>query len=171
MPERPATGERLKLKARDAADLEILAACLQDAVVRVADMIWLPREKRFVLVATRFRWETQPEDAPPPEPGEDAGFAQAARLYSRVNCGLAFDRVTAVRTRNLDRNRRQQMLNLLTLKGEGDGAGTAIRLLFSAGAEVRLACAGIAAYLEDLGEAWPTQWRPSHALDEPPTAG
>lgn len=171
MPERPASGERIKLKARDAGDLEVLAACLQDAVVRVADMTWLPREKRFVLVATRFRWETEPEAAPPPEPGEDASFAQAARLFSRVNCGLAFDRVTAVRTRDLDRQRREQLLNLLTLKAETDGRGAVIRLIFSAGAEVRLECAGIAAYLEDLGQSWPTQWRPSHALDEPSTAG
>jgi len=157
----------IKLKARDPQDLEVLAACLQDAVVRQADMTWLPKQKRFVLVATRFRWESEPEPAPPPEPGEDASFAQVGRLYSRVNCGLAFDRVTAVRTRNLDQGRREQLLNLLTLRLDG----AAIRLIFSAGAEVRLETTGIAAYLEDLGQSWPTQWRPSHALDEPSTAG
>jgi hypothetical protein len=160
-------GDGIRLKARDARDLEVLAACLQDAVVRLADMTWLPKEKRFVLVATRFRWETEPEAPPPPEPGEDASFAQAARLYSRVNCGLAFDRVTAVRTRNIDAARRQQLLNLLTLRPEG----AAIRLIFSGGAEVWLETNGIAAILEDLGQSWPTQWRPSHALDEPSQAG
>jgi len=160
-------GGGIRLKARDAGDLEVLAACLQDAVVRLADMTWLPREKRFVLVGTRFRWETQPEAPPPPEPGDDAAFAQTARLYSRVNCGLAFDKVTAVKTRNLDPARRQQLLNLLTLRAEG----AAIRLIFSGGAEVRLETGGVAATLEDLGQSWPTQWRPSHALDEPSQAG
>lgn len=160
-------GDGIKLKARDAQDLEVLAACLQDAVVRLADMTWLAKEKRFVLVGTRFRWETEPEAPPPPEPGEDASFTQAARLYSRVHCGLAFDKVTAVRTRNIDAARRQQLLNLLTLRAEG----AAIRLIFSGGAEVRLETSGIAAILEDLGQSWPTQWRPSHALDEPSQAG
>lgn len=159
-------GRSIKLKARDGEDLAVLAACLQDAVVTPRDMTWLRREKRFILVATRFRWESQPE-APPPAEDEDASFAQAERLYSRVHCGLAFGKVTGVRTRNLDPARRGQLLNLLTLKAEGQ----TIRLVFSAGAEIRLEVAGIAAFLEDLGEAWPTQWRPDHALDDPVPAG
>ncbi len=157
----------IRLVAKDAKDLEVLAACLQDAVVTLRDMTYLAKEKRFVFVATRFRWEQEPEAAPPLEPDEDASFTHAGPLYSRVNCGVAFDKVTAVRSRNLDPQRREQLLNLLTIKVDG----AAIRLIFSAGVELRLEAAAVVALLEDLGEAWPTQWRPSHALDEPPQAG
>jgi hypothetical protein len=162
-----AAGQRVRLKAASAEDLEVLAACLQDAVVRLRDMTWLAKERRFVFIGTRFQWEREPEAPLPPEAGEDASFAQGGPLYSRVHCGVAFDKVTAVKSRNLDPKRREQLLNLLTIKSDG----AAIRLIFSAGVEIRLETAGLAAYLEDLGEAWPTQWRPSHALDEPPTAG
>lgn len=162
-----AAGRQVKLKAVSAADLEVLAACLQDAVVRLRDMTWLAREKRFVFVGTRFQWEREPEAPPPPEAGEDASFAQGGPIYSRVHCGVAFEKVTAVKSRNLDSKHREQLLNLLTIKQDG----AAIRLIFSAGVEIRLETRGLAAFLEDLGEAWPTQWRPSHALDEPPPAG
>ncbi len=154
-------GQGIKLKARDAEDLAVLAACLQDAVVAPRDMTWLRKEKRFILVATRFRWENGPE-VTPPAVEEDASFEQAERLYSRVNCGLAFGKVTRVQTRNLDTARRDQLLNLLTLRLEGSKA---VRLLFSGGVEIRLEVTGLAAFLEDLGESWPTQWRPEHAMD------
>lgn len=46
----------LKLIALDAEDLRVVSAHLQDAVLRVADMIFLPQEKRFALVLNRFDW-------------------------------------------------------------------------------------------------------------------
>ena len=39
----------LKLIALDQDDIEIVSTHLQDAVVKVSDVIWLPREKRLVL--------------------------------------------------------------------------------------------------------------------------
>ncbi|MEI9982523.1 MAG: DUF2948 family protein [Aliidongia sp.] len=33
----------------------ILASCLQDALVMIGDMAYLPEPQRFVLVANRFR--------------------------------------------------------------------------------------------------------------------
>ena len=48
----------LKLAALDAEDLEILSAHLQDAILKVRDLHWLPSEKRFVLEMNRFAWET-----------------------------------------------------------------------------------------------------------------
>ena len=48
----------LKLVALDADDLAIMSAHLQDAVTKVADMAFLPREKRFAMVLNRFDWTT-----------------------------------------------------------------------------------------------------------------
>jgi len=163
------TPDRLKLRAHDLADLAALSAAPQDALVAVGDMAWLPQEHRFVLVANRFRWEAEPELAPAvEEEGDsaatgDAGFAAAsASFYSRANCGLCFDRVLSAKTRGFDPRKRDQLLNLLAIKSDG----RVVRLFFSDGAEVRLEVARIAVHLEDLGEAWPTHWRPSHTLDD-----
>ena len=46
----------LKLIALDAEDLRVISAHLQDAVLRVGDMVYLPNEKRFVALANRFDW-------------------------------------------------------------------------------------------------------------------
>ena len=46
----------LKLRAHDADDLQVMAALLQDAIVPVSEMLFLPNAKRFILVANRFRW-------------------------------------------------------------------------------------------------------------------
>ena len=59
----PGTGP-LKLRAHDIEDLRALGACLQDALVPVADLAYLKAEKRFVMVANRFKWEGGAKTAP-----------------------------------------------------------------------------------------------------------
>ncbi len=134
------------------------------------EITYLASERRFVLLANRFCWETKPEAPPPPlEEGADASFEQASadledrasedgKLYSRVICGLCFDRVRAVHSRNMARNKAGQPLNLLSVQ-RGLAAWS---LRFADDIEIRLEGTAIVAHLEDLGEAWPTRWRPSH---------
>jgi len=159
-----ATHGPLKLRARDLQDLEILGAMLQDAIVRPADMSYQPREKRFVMMVNRFRWELRDGDDaaqdPQPEPREDARFEEAGkrRLFERVAAGVCFDRVRRVRTQNLDQRRRDEILSLLTVDAEPG----AITLMFSGGARIRLEVSLVACHMEDLGEPWPTPWRPAH---------
>jgi len=162
--ETPARG-RLKLRARDAEDLQAIGMCLQDALVPLADMAFLKAEKRFVMVANRFRWERAPEPERPDGDEEREGDARfedgdvgSVAPYERVNCGVCFDGVRAVWFRGLDPKERQNILNLLTIKGETG----AITLIFSAGAEIRLEVERVRCHLEDLGEPWPTLWRPAH---------
>jgi hypothetical protein len=167
----------LKLRAHDAEDLQALATCLQDALVPLADVVYLKAEKRFVMVANRFMWERNAEDAPEfepepepePEPGSgpedaDARFddAQPRPLYHRVNCAVYFDWVQNVRFRGLDPREKDQMLNLLTV----EAAPGAILLVFSGGGAIRLEVRGVRCHLEDLGEPWPTRWRPNHTETE-----
>ena len=136
----------LKLKATDAEDLETIAACLQDSVVPMGEMAFQKAERRFALVANRFRWETA------------VGKHVQGRIYERVHCGVRFEDVTAARIRNLDLSRRSEILSLLTIT-PGDGV---IDLVFAAGGMVRLEVDGISCHLEDFDEPWPTQWHPSH---------
>ncbi len=179
----PGTGP-LKLRAHDTEDLRALGACLQDALVPVADLAYLKAEKRFVMVANRFKWEggaktalapepepvsAAPEVAPEPAGADrdsDAKFEEAdgGPLYQRVNCTVCFDWVRDVRFRGLDLRRKDQLLNLLTLEADPG----AVTLLFSGGGEIRLEVSDIRCHLEDLGEPWPTRWRPDHAEAGPP---
>ncbi len=136
----------LRLKAEDTDDLQAIAAVLQDAVVPMREMMFQPAERRFVLVASRFRWE----DAP--------GERVEGRIYERIRCGIRFEDVTGVRVRDIDQRRRGDMLSLLTLAA-GDGF---IELVFAGGGVIRMETGGIVCHLDDFDEPWPTQWRPRH---------
>ncbi len=164
----------LKLRAHDAEDLRALAACLQDALVPLADVVYLKSEKRFVMVANRFMWERSAQEEPAPAPelepepraeSADARFeeAEARPLYHRVNCAVYIDWVRNVRFRGLDPQEKDQILNLLTVEADSD----AIELVFAGGGAIRLDVRGIRCHLEDLGDPWPTRWRPDHAESGP----
>jgi len=159
----------LKLRARDAADLETIAACVQDALVPLADMQYLPRERRFALMLNRFRWESVPAGALQPVAPDrpaiegDAAYADASgRGLERVHAALVFDRVRGVKRRGLAEAAKGGMLSLLTL----GLAGREVVISFAGGAAVRLEVDQLSCHLEDLGEAWPTVWRPRHGEDE-----
>ena len=142
----------LKLRAADAEDLAVLSACLQDAVIAIREAIFLPGERRFVFVANRFRWEDADRERP----------VEGAAIYERIHCGVCFDAVTAVRQQGLVQQRKGQIVSLLAIE---QGEGT-IDLVFSAGIVIRLEVEQILCHVQDLDEPWPTQWRPSHPLED-----
>jgi hypothetical protein len=167
-----AASDPLKLRARDLEDMAVIASVLQDALVPLRDVAFLKREKRFVMVVNRFRWEEktgQSVAATAAPSGSDARFEDGpdAPAFERVNCGVCFDRVRGVQVRGLDLGNRAHILNLLTIQAEP----RRITLVFSDDAAIRLEVAGITCHVEDLGEPWPTHWHPSHGDSAPSSAG
>jgi hypothetical protein len=161
----------LKLRARDAEDLQTIAACIQDALVPLSEMRYLPQERRFALMLNRFRWEVAPEatsskTGPETAPADgDAAFADAAgESFERVHAALVFDRVRKVKRRRLAEAAAGGMLALLTLRLDG----RQVTLSFAGGAAVSLDVDQVSCHLEDLGEGWPTVWRPEHTDDKTP---
>ena len=138
----------LKLRAIDADDLAVISTILQDALVPVAEMAFLPAERHFVLVLNRFRWEP------------DAGGKR--ENYERTLTGLCIDGVARVQRRGFSPADGERILVLLALRAEG----RAIFLDFSGGSSIRLDTDGIDCRLDDIGEPWPTQWRPRHEVAE-----
>lgn len=148
-------GEKLKIKARDAEDVTVLSSILQDALVALGDIVFVPEEKRFVFVANRFVWEKCVDVTMPP--------ASAERdVYFRVHCGVTFEGVKAVKTRGINRTEKTALLELLAIKAEAES----VELLFAGGASIRLDVAALHAHAADLDEPWPTPWRPHHPAVE-----
>lgn len=140
----------LKLKALDAEDLQVISAALQDSLVAVRDIAWVPNEKRFVLVANRFRWETPPD---------------AEGAWSRCHSILGFAEVSAVRHADMPLSEPDRILELLAIESEeAEGGGTIIRLRFADGRMIRLEAPRLLCHAEDVGEPWPTRFRPGHPL-------
>jgi len=157
--------EPLKLRAIDDEDLAVLAACLQDALVPAHDMRYLAGENRFVLVANRFCWERLPGMGL-----EGAGTADPeAGPFERVHCGLTIEHVRRVQSRGFPdagTGDSEKLYEVLTILAEPAGAdGAVLTLVFAGDAAVRLEVERIEVLAGDVGEPWPTLWRPHHALD------
>lgn len=154
----------LKLVALDAEDLAVLSAHLQDAVVKVADMAFLPREQRFAALANRFDWTTAVAGS---GTAEDAGKAgkRGKQPFVRRRSAIRFERVMAARVQGIDLKQKSRVLSLLAIQFEGrsaeDPAG-AITLVFAGGSAIRLEVECIEAELSDLGAAWATRSKPRH---------
>ena len=164
------TDRPIRLMAKDAEDLAVIASCLQDALVPLSEMQYLKDEKRFVMLLNRFRWESASASDNMQAKGRpiDASFADASSGNQRVNCGLCVDRVTAVRIRNIDRTKPGKFLPLLTIGLDGPNR---LNLLFSGDGALQLEIESLSLFLQDFGEAWPTQWRPDHMADAPSGGG
>jgi hypothetical protein len=143
--------ERLKLAAIDEEDLAVISAHVQDAVQRVGDLVYLPRERRFAAGMNRFLWE-QAEDTPRQD-------------FERRRAALTFDRVRGVQTSQIDRADAEAVLELLAIGFEpAEPPAGHVLLVFAGGGAVRVEVECIEARLADLGPAWPTKAKPSHDL-------
>src|SRR5262245_32221047 len=145
----------LKLIALDAEDLAIISAHLQDAVLMVADMAFLPREKRFAAVANRFDWvEALNNDA------------ARKRHYARRRTALRFDRGLSAQVHGIDPKSKGAVVALLAIAFEpGEPPAGSITLRFADGGAIRLNVECIEAELRDLGPVWEARSKPEHPDD------
>ncbi len=134
----------LKLAALDAEDLAVISAHMQDAVLKVGDMVFDPARRQFALAANRYAWDE-------------------AQQRQRRRTGVHFDRVLKARSVNIPRAGRDVILSLLSIVFEEAGAPSGdIVLNFSGGGTIRLTVECVEAQLKDLGPAWATASIPSH---------
>jgi hypothetical protein len=144
--------DQLKFVVLDEEDLEVVSAHLQDAVVKVSDVLWRPQEMRLVVALNRFDWES----------------AQSAQPeYRRRRAVLRFERVLACKGKDVNPAGKDGVLNLLAVEfSETDTPSGAVTITFSGGAVLRLEVECLEAELADLGPSWTTTACPVHALAE-----
>jgi hypothetical protein len=131
----------LKLKARDAEDVQVISAVLQDAIAPVVDMAYRAEDKNFVMVVQRLCREA----------GDEAG-------KERICCALNVRGVENVQTHGFNPAETGRILDLLALMPEGDE----LQLVFASDACVRLRLKDWNMMIEDFGARWPAQCEPRH---------
>ena len=155
----------LKLLAIEPEDLQIVSAHLQDAVVTVSDIAYLPREKRFAAMLNRFDWPGA-EDTDKRQGRDYKSSGRQELSYTRRRTALRFEGVIAARLKGIDLADKKRVLNLLAIQFEpavnGDPAGS-VSLIFAGGAGIRLDVECIEAEMRDMGGAWSTSSKPDHA--------
>lgn len=132
----------LKLWAKDAEDIQIISAILQDSIVPLCDMTYRPEEKTFILVAQRLYKETAKDT-----------------VCERICSAIDIRGAESVQTRNLDLAQTAgQMLELLMMQLEGN----ILTLLFAGDSRIRVQLSSWSLKLQDFGEPWPIACPPCH---------
>lgn len=143
MAKQPPKAMALKLLAEDAEDLEVVAAALQDAVLKIGDIAWEAKARRLTLTLNRYRW----------------GAAGPERVRTAVQVGS----VLGVQTRRLRRNAREAVVELLTLAFEpGEAPGGRLVFRFAGDADLAVEVECIDLVLADVSEPWAAKSEPRH---------
>lgn len=149
----------LKLRAKDAEDVQVISAVLQDAIAPVCDMMFNPEDKNFVMVVHRLRREAK--DAP----------------LERICCAINLRGIEGVKTHGIDLVHQERMLDLLAIMEDGKS----MNFIFAGGAQIKAELSAVAVatgatvpgaeqsrqnswsmFVEDFGEAWPASCSPCH---------
>lgn len=141
-------GGMLKLMAEDAADLDIIAAAAQDALVRVGDINLDRKARRFTALMNRFRWEAAGESGP----------------FERVRAALSVEGVLSVKSRHVRQDAPDALAALLAVgfAPAAEPPGGVVSLMLAGGGEILIEVECLDALLVDLGPSWPTPRRPDH---------
>jgi hypothetical protein len=133
----------LRLVAFDPEDLAVVSAHLQDSLLQVGDIVYLPKERRFAIQTRRFDWE-------------------AATPQRRLTC-MHFEHVTGVRLRGIDQSNKDAVLNLLAIAfDEKDAPSGTATLIFAEGGAIQVDLECIEMQMKDTGPVWAAESRPSH---------
>lgn len=138
----------LRLKAEGPEDLQILSAALQDAVMKIGDVSYDAKARRFTAMVNRFRWEKAGKKGP----------------YERIRAALSFDDVRGVKSTHVRRGDKDAVASILSLAFDPDKEPPSgkLRVVLSGGGEIRLDVECVDAVLLDMGDAWPTPRKPYH---------
>lgn len=139
MPPKP-----LRLLAQDEEDLKVVSAALQDAVCKIGDIRYERAAQRLTLACNRFRWEGKGE---------------------RVRAALQLGGVLSVRARNLRREAKDAVVELLSIGFEpGEAPGGVVNFTFAGGGDLRCEVECIDAALADVSAPWPARKTPIHEV-------
>ena len=134
-----------KMMALDDEDLQIISAHCQDAVLKVGDINYFPKEKRLIVEMNRFVWEK----------GEKQNI--------RVRSVLHFERVENVSLKRINLKLKDNVLALLAIIYKTDDAPAgSIELVFSGDSAIRLDVECVEAQLADMNAVWEASSMPSH---------
>ena len=92
----------LKLIGKNQNDLKVISAYSQDSVVTVKDMVFLKKNKIFIMIINRFMWEDV----------EKGTFRQ----NKRVRCAVKFEEVNKVISQVINQKKKNNFLECLAIK-------------------------------------------------------
>ena len=124
---------RPQIIASDLDGLQVVSACSTGAKVRVAEIKFLLSNKVFLLSIERTKIETDQED-------------------KRINSILRFDNVLKVKSKNIDQNNKDLVIELMVIDYLKNNNDYEINLMFENNAHISLVVEALEILLEDQNE-------------------
>ena len=129
----------MNLNAIDTDELKIIATILQDGLVEVSEVKYLPSIRSFIIMITRFMWEEKIIN----------------KENKRVKAVLVFEDVLSVFSKNIDQMNKSNTLELMTFNYfPTKTKNVEIQLLFKNDAIIKLETEIIKCKLQDQGKPW-----------------
>tara|TARA_B100000470_G_scaffold218924_1_gene205013 strand:+ start:634 stop:1083 length:450 start_codon:yes stop_codon:yes gene_type:complete len=142
---------RLKLIGKNQEDLKIISAYLQDSVIIVKDILFLKKNKIFLMILNRYMWE----DA------EKGVF----RKNKRIRCAVKFEEVIKVQSKNINQKNNKKPLEYLAIKSSFMSNNFfKIKIFFSGGGIITITSEVIEVSMNDLGKPWNVNYFPVHKI-------
>ena len=143
--------DNLKLICKNQEDLKVISAYLQDSIVAVRDMIFLKKNKIFIMIVNRFMWEDI-----------EKGIHRQSK---RVRCAIKFEDILNVKSKKINQKNKNKNLEFLAIEcNKNLGRNYEINFLFSGGAIITLICESIEVIMNDLGFPWNVKHTPKHRI-------
>ena len=141
----------LKLIGKNREDLKVISAYLQDSIATVRNMVFLKKNRIFVMIVNRFMWEDVEKGA--------------LRKNKRIKCAIKFEEVTDVKSQNINQKNKNRSLELLAIKcTKSIDEDCNIKVFFSGGSLITIIAENIDIILNDFGKSWNAKHTPMHQI-------
>ena len=141
----------LKLIGKNEEDLKIISAYLQDGIVFVKNVLFLKKNRTFIMILNRFMWEL----------AEKGVFEK----NKRIKCAVRFEEVIKVQSKNINQKNKKNPLECLAIKSSliSDNLFK-IKIFFSGGGIITISSEIIEVFMNDLGKPWNVKYFPLHKI-------
>ena len=142
---------RLKLIGKNIEDLKTISAYCQDSIVKIKDLVYLKKNKIFIMMLGRFMWDDI----------EKGVF----RNYKRIKSVLKFNFIERVLAKNINQKQKSRNLELLAIKSNINQEDKYnINLIFSGNSIILLKSEEIDVMLDDQEYFWKVKHSPKHKI-------
>ena len=142
---------KLKLIGKNQEDLRIISAYSQDSIINLKDIVFLKKNRTFIMLTNRFKWEDV-----------EKGIFRQNR---RIRCAIKFEEVLSVMSKNINQSIKNKPLELLTIESKiNDNNNSEIKFFFSGNSVIILLVEVIDIVMQDLSKPWKVKHAPTHKI-------
>ena len=141
----------IKIIGNNIEDLKIISTYIQDSLVTVGDIVFLKKNRIFIMLINRFMWENVKK--------------HSKDLKKRIRCAIKFEEVLKVKSKEINQKNKNKFLECLAIKcNEIRNNNYEIRIFFSGNSIITLISETIEVVMHDIGKAWNVKHIPEHKI-------